>query len=802
VGQGQVAPEPALAGVHGFAAGLGSFVGREGQLAEVARLLGECRLVTVTGTGGVGKTRLAGEVARQVAGRFADGVWLAELARVGDPALVPAVVAEMLGLQLAPGVALAEALAGRQLLLVLDNCEHLADAVARLCNAVLRAADDVWVLATSREPLGVAGEACYRLPPLALPEPGDPAGAAGSEAVRLFADRAARADAHFVLDKESAPLAGQIVARLDGVPLAIELAAARVEALGLVQLLGRLDDRFSLLTGGDRLAAERQRSLAAAVDWSYQLLTGPQRRVFRAVALFPGPFTLEAAEAVAGPDTALAVLHLVDCSLLTAPRQGRDGRARYLMLETLRAFGTERLAQAGEQDAAAAAMAAFALGVAEQAAAALATVPGELAAGRWLDAEDATVHQVLAWALEHDPGLAARLAAALAPWWWLRGRWAAGCQLLAAAASVSAEGSPQWCAVTFWLGPLTVASDVTASLGHLTAVRDALSPHPPQPLLARALAWRSACLTFLGRYAESAADARQALSMARQAGDPEGEAYALLRLGHGAFYAHDLESSRAWLLEVQRLDPATVPGWVLRLAAINLAIELIDAGQAADAQRYSADALAMARRAGSLFNEGELLRITADLDIMAGRPAEAGAHLRQAIEICSRIGYGAILIECLDSCGYLCAATARWDQALTIGAACAALLQAADIDAGIPYGAQRREQGLRQARHALGPAAARAAEDRGTAMNLATATQYALLLAAGQPGQAPGGPRLSARERELVTLVAQGRTNAEIAAQLFISVRTVGSHLDRIRDKTGCRRRADLTQLALRAGLV
>jgi predicted ATPase/DNA-binding CsgD family transcriptional regulator len=801
VGQGRVTPEPALAGVHGFAAGRGSFVGREGQLAEVARLLGECRLVTVTGTGGVGKTRLAGEVARQVAGRFADGVWLAELARVGDPELVPAVVAGVLGLRLDPGVSLAEALAGRQLLLVLDNCEHLAGAVATLCNAILLAADDVWVLATSREPLGVAGEACYRLPPLALAQPGDAAGVAGSEAVRLFADRARSADAHFVLDAEAAPVAGQIVARLDGVPLAIELAAARVEALGLPQLLGRLDDRFALLTGGDRTAAARQRSLAATVDWSYRLLGDEERRVFRAVALFPGPFTLEAAEAVAGPDAALAVLHLVDRSLLTAPRQGPDGQARYLMLETLRAFGTGQLAEAGERDGAAAAMAAFALQVAEQAAAGLATVPGEPAAGRWLDAEDATVHQALAWALEHDPVLAARLAVALAPWWAL-GRWAAGCQLLAAAASVTAEGGPQWCAVKFWLGMLTVGSDVTAGLGHLTAVRDVLFPHAPGPVLARTLAWRACCLTFLGRYAEAASEARHALSMAKQVHDPEAEAYALLWLGHQSLYARDLEGSRTWLLEVQRLDPAAVPGNVVRLAAILLACELIDADQTAEAQRCCADALAMARRAGSVWHEGELLRITADLDIMARRMDDARAHLRRAIELCARIGYEVILIECLDSCAYLCAAAARWAEALTISAACSAALQAAGIDAGIPNGAQRREQGLRQAREALGPQAARAAEDRGAAMNLATATQYALLLAAGQPDQAPDGPRLSARERELVTLVAQGATNAQIAAQLFISVRTVGSHLDRIRDKTGCRRRADLTQLALRAGLV
>ena len=237
MGVRQAAPGAAAAGVHGFAAALTSFVGRAEQLAEVAGLLGECRLVTVTGPGGVGKTRLAGEVAREVAGRFADGAWLAELAGVSDPALLPAVVAGALGLHLAPGMPLAEALAGRQLLLVLDNCEHLATAAGDLCMALLLAADEVRVLATSREPLGVPGEACYRLPPLGLPGPGGAAGIAGSEAVALFADRARRADPHFTLGAEP-ELAGRIVARLDGMPLAIELAAARVEALGVAGLLG------------------------------------------------------------------------------------------------------------------------------------------------------------------------------------------------------------------------------------------------------------------------------------------------------------------------------------------------------------------------------------------------------------------------------------------------------------------------------------------------------------------------------------------------------------------------------------
>ena len=195
--------------------------------------------------------------------------------------------------------ALARALARRQLLLVLDNCEHVIGAAAELCGRLLLGADDVRVLATSREPLRIAGEVRYRLGPLALPDPGDLA-RAPCEAVTLFADRARRADPGFALDEETAATVARLVARLDGMPLAIELAAARVDALGVTQLLDRIDDRFGLLADGDRLAEERQRSLAGAVQWSYQLLDDAERRVFRAVSAFPGPFTLDAAEAVAG----------------------------------------------------------------------------------------------------------------------------------------------------------------------------------------------------------------------------------------------------------------------------------------------------------------------------------------------------------------------------------------------------------------------------------------------------------------------------------------------------------------------
>ena len=270
-------------GLHGFPAVLTSFIGRAGAVREVAGLLAECRLVTVTGPGGSGKTRLAGQVAGQVAGRFTDGAWLAELAAVRDPAQVAAVVAAALGIPEQPGMPLADTLArvlaGQQLLLVLDNCEHVIGAAAQLCAGLLAAADDVRVLATSREPLMVGGEARYRLGPLTLPCPGDGADGGRSEAVALFADRA-RGLIRGSGWTDDGLAAATLVARLDGMPLAIELAAARVEALGVRQLLDRIGDRFALLAGGDRLAAGRQRSLAATVEWSYRLLAEDERRVF------------------------------------------------------------------------------------------------------------------------------------------------------------------------------------------------------------------------------------------------------------------------------------------------------------------------------------------------------------------------------------------------------------------------------------------------------------------------------------------------------------------------------------------
>ncbi|MGO8891742.1 MAG: ATP-binding protein [Streptosporangiaceae bacterium] len=618
----------------------------------------------------------------------------------------------------------------------------------------------------------------------------------------LFIDRACSADAHFTLDDQTTPAVARLVTRLDGMPLAIELAAARVEALGVAQLLDRLADRFELLMTGDRLAAGRHRSLAATVEWSYQLLDEQERRVFRAVSVFRGPFTLEGAEAVAGQGAGPAVLRLVDCSLLVPPRAGPDGRFRYGMLETLRAYGARLLAGAGEQDGAAIALAGYALGVAEEAAAGLQSSEGELAAARWLDAEDATMRQVLAWDMEHDAAVALRLADALGWWWLLRARLSGQYSLLREAAGRAEPGSDGWCAAQFWLGRAALISDdLAGTLDHSTALRDAVADRGPSQALADALITRSAALLNMGQTAEAAEEGRRALAVARELGYPPGELVALGDLSVAASSAGDHDSAVRLARQAAQIT-AGVPGSMARWCSYLLTIVLIGAGDLAAAEQVCTAGLARSQDAGDLFNLAGLLPMMVTLDLEAGRIEDATAHLREALQLATRTGGWLELGNGLDRCGHLCAATGRPAEAITVWAAMAALF---GEGVGGPWPAdERRRELLRQAPRVLGPARARAAGERGAAMSMATAAEYALLLTSPGP-QPPAAPRLgklSARERELVTQVAQGRTDAQIAADLYISVRTVRTHLDRIRDKTDCRRRADLTRLALQAGLL
>jgi DNA-binding CsgD family transcriptional regulator len=291
--------------------------------------------------------------------------------------------------------------------------------------------------------------------------------------------------------------------------------------------------------------------------------------------------------------------------------------------------------------------------------------------------------------------------------------------------------------------------------------------------------------------------------MARDLDDAYGEATALYHLVGAASYVGDHQSELAWLRQAEQIDPARVPPVIARRNGTNLAVCLLEMGDLGPARQACDEVLASAREAGAAALEAECLSALADIELRSGQADEGAARLREALGLAAQAGTLA-LIDCLNVAGHLCAQTQRWSEALTMWAAMAASEREIGLPQ-LPQEIEHRAEPLSKARRVLGPARAQAAEDRGAAMSLATAIEFAALLAAdapSQPSPTPGQPQLSARERELVTLVAQGRTDAQIAAQLFISVRTVRSHLDRIRDKTGCRRRADLTRLALTVGLV
>ncbi len=326
-----------------------SFVGREAEIEDVRQILADNRFVTLTGAGGVGKTRLAVQVAADIARGFGGGVWLVDLAPITDPENVADAVIRALGLPDQPGSStmgiLLRFVGDRRMLLVLDNCEHLLDASAALVVALLGGCPAVTVMATSREPIGVAGEVSWRVPSLSLAD----------EAIELFTDRARRVRPDFRLADEKAAIAAEICRRLDGVPLAIELAAARVRVLSLTEIRDSLHDRFRLLTGGARTAVRRQQTLRASVDWSHALLTEPERILFARLAVFMGGFHLDAAEAVAGGGDVerFQVLDLltllVDKSLVVA--ESTSGRTRYRLLETVRQYALEKLGESGQADA-------------------------------------------------------------------------------------------------------------------------------------------------------------------------------------------------------------------------------------------------------------------------------------------------------------------------------------------------------------------------------------------------------------------------------------------------------------------
>ena len=413
---------------------LTSFVGRERELGEAKRILGTTALLTLTGAGGVGKTRLAIELASEVLGEYRDGAWIVELGSTADPAVIGNVLSATLAVAEQPGRsqidAVADHLRSRQLLLILDDCEHVLAAVADAADAILRAAPGVRIVATSQEPLGIVGEALYPVPSLTAPAPGRPAGGdvvAQFDACRLFVERCMAAQPAFRVTDENVATIVRICRRLDGIPLALELAAARVRVLPVEQIATRLDDRFQLLTGGNRNALPRHQTLRAAMEWSYDLLTEPERAVLRRLAVFAGGASLEAAEAVCADDPveAGAVLdlltRLVDRSLVVAEPSAVE--SRFTLLETVREYALERLIAEGEPDAARRRHRDWFLGLVEQARPAFFQGPEP---GEWLvrlDREHDNLRAALGWS-EGTDGEAAtglRLATDLWRFWEIRG---------------------------------------------------------------------------------------------------------------------------------------------------------------------------------------------------------------------------------------------------------------------------------------------------------------------------------------------------------------------------------------------
>ena len=420
-----------------------SFVGREREVGEVERLLATTRLMTLTGVGGVGKTRLALEVARHQREGFADGVWLIDLAPVSEAAAVPQTVADVLDLELpergAPLPTLAEQLAARQLLLLLDNCEHLVGACAELVAAVLRTCPYVVILATSREALRVDGEVAWRVPSLALPDLGqlpDHATLAGQAAVRLFCERAAAAEGSFELTPDNAASVARLCTRLDGIPLALELAAARVRVLSPGQILDRLGQVLDMLGGGTRSGLTRQRTLRATLDWSHDLLDEAERTVFRRLAVFAGSFDLEASERVCGvdpldPPAVLPLLgRLVDKSLVV--REPHGDVARFRLLEIVREYAHERLTRAGEHAPVQQLHRDWYCAWAEANDPERAAAAGEEALQHF-DAEHGNLRAGLRSALVDEPEVALRLATSLWRFWLARGQFADGRRALEAA---------------------------------------------------------------------------------------------------------------------------------------------------------------------------------------------------------------------------------------------------------------------------------------------------------------------------------------------------------------------------------
>jgi predicted ATPase/DNA-binding XRE family transcriptional regulator len=689
---------------------LTSFVGRERQVAEIQQLLSRTRILTLTGTGGVGKTRLALELARGVANMYADGLWWVELAPLTDPQRVPRAVADRLRVPEQVGRPLREtlqaALVNRQLLLVLDNCEHVLSACAELIDALVGVCPRVTVLATSREPFRIAGETTWVVPPLIPPERLDASveEMAATEAVRLFVQRAQAAVGTFTVTADNAPVIAAICSRLEGLPLAIELAAARVQVLTVQQIAERLDDCLRVLTTGARLAPLRHQTLRAALDWSYALLSEVERRTFERLGIFAGGWTLEAAEAICAEDGlgAEAILDLlaslVDKSLVIGEEQ--DARVRYRLLDPVRQYAREQLALRG--GTALRRHAEVYLALAEAAAQAY-HGPREQAAFEQIGREQDNLRAALRWLLlQGEADLARRVVGAL--WWfWMQRRDLAEARgWLESVAALAAPG-PTWQGAQVWYLLASVAwlqgdypsaqRAVDRSLATARAVDHA-------PLIGRALAVQAALASLRGEQAVARSLAEESLALARRHGDAWNAGRTLELLAELTLQEHDVARSRELLEECAALGRTTGDAWSLSMALIGLGDLARTGADYEQAGRFYEEALALQRSTGHSRHTTSLLHNLGYVALRGGETGRARLLFQESLAQFRDVGEQRGVAECLAGLAGVAAAEGHADDAARLFGAAEALFERLGTQLS-PSNRADYERSLAEARAAL-----------------------------------------------------------------------------------------------------
>lgn len=756
---------------------LTSFVGREQEVSEIRDLLNRHRLVTLVGEGGAGKTRLAIEVASAMRDRFADGVWLVELDSLRDPGLVAERVASTLGLEERAGLAydevVADHLRDKEVFLVVDNCEHLLDSCARLVVTLLGTLPDLRVLATSRQRLGAPSEMGYRVPPMSVPGPDSGFTAiATHDSVRLFVERARLASPAFRLSPENAEEVGRICRRLDGIPLALELAAAKAGVLTVREIAAHLDGRFRLLTGGARTAPPRHQTIEAAVEWSYDLLPEVERRLFARLAVFRGGFDLPAAEQVCADDgergDVVAMLAaLVDKSMVVADIDV----GRYRLLETMREFGAARLAEDGATGGAARRHAEYFLGYAQRVGPEL-DGPDQAAWLSALEVERDNLRAAMEWSLDHG-GMALRFTAAIWKFWLLRRRPSEGRDWLARSLAIDAEGADPW-RVHALLGSGQLASNqgdhvsarallaeaqtLAEHIGDTGAAATALAAiavihHKEGDLPAATAGFTDALdrarstadalqtsriLTNLalvledqGRHQEAGACAEQALDVARTTGVPDVIADALLTTGEIAMNQGDAERARGLLEEALRRGAETGVDDISAWARSYLGRMALQSGEFREARALLGEAIESFRDMESPMGAAWALRHLALAELRSDEPRAAEDTAGEAL----RLAHQYVRPEAPDALqvfGEIAAATGR-PEAAGLALAVAQRVRA-DMELRPPaFEARRFEATWEAVSSVLSPDALAAVTDRAASLSLDEAVEFTMSVLTPRP---------------------------------------------------------------------